>query len=78
MPIADSGDAPATALKTWQKALYRYLLENYDARVFSNPDEHRDLVKAAGTRKKLSAFFYKQKAAESIKQMQEAVDGKHG
>ncbi|KHT31847.1 type I-E CRISPR-associated protein Cse1/CasA [Pectobacterium carotovorum] len=72
------GDTPATALKTWQKALYRYLLENYDARVFSNPDEHRDLVKAAGTREKLSAFFYKQKAAESIKQMQEAVDGKHG
>ncbi|QQA75549.1 type I-E CRISPR-associated protein Cse1/CasA [Pectobacterium parmentieri] len=72
------GDTPATALNIWKKSLYRYLLNNYDARVFSNPDEHRDLAKAAKTRKKLSAFFYKQKAAETIKQMQEAVDGEHG
>ncbi|PWC10957.1 type I-E CRISPR-associated protein Cse1/CasA [Brenneria corticis] len=70
--------SPVAALKTWQQSLYRYLLVNYDARVFANPDERRDLVKAANTRKKMTAFFYKQKAVRNITQMQEAVDGEHG
>ncbi|MCV9879676.1 type I-E CRISPR-associated protein Cse1/CasA [Brenneria izbisi] len=63
-------ETSAAALKRWQQSLYRYLLTNYDARVFTNPDEHRDLVAAAKIRKKLTSFFYKQKAAQNITQMQ--------
>lgn len=62
--------SPAVALKTWRRSLYHYLLSTYDARVFTNPDEHRDLAAAAATRKKMTAFFDKQKAAQLITQMQ--------
>ncbi|WP_315709166.1 type I-E CRISPR-associated protein Cse1/CasA [Brenneria uluponensis] len=74
-----NGQPAAEVLRQWQHALYLYLLGTYDRLTFGNPDQQGDLLRAVGARNKMVKFFYSQKVAKLIKQMQpENMEAQNG